>query len=162
MRSIRRRDIDLVDEWEEPVDGLEAELMTLAASKGGRTRPKAQKRPRSRAWVLRRALAAADFVGLLLALALTQTLAVRILEPQEIAITGLLIIGFPGWVLLAQMYGLYDHVEIGAARSTADDLPGLVLMCTFATWIGLLLVTPAESPTRAWTSRRPSGSRPSC
>ena len=140
MRSIRRRDIDLVDEWEEPVDGLEAELMTLAASKGGRTHPQAQKRPRSRAWVLRRALVVADLAGLLVALALTQTFAVRILEPQEIAITGLLIVAFPGWVLLAQMYGLYDHVEIGVARSTADDLPGLVLMCTFATWIGLLIV----------------------
>ena len=114
--------------------------MTLAASKGGRTHPQAQKRPRSRAWVLRRALVVADLAGLLVALALTQTFAVRILEPQEIAITGLLIVAFPGWVLLAQMYGLYDHVEIGVARSTADDLPGLVLMCTFATWIGLLIV----------------------
>lgn len=140
MRSIRHREIVLVDEHDEPEDGLEAELMTLAASKGGRTRPKAQKRPRRRAWVLRRALVAADLVGLLLALALTQTFAVRVVEPQELAISALLILGFPGWVLLAQMYGLYDHVEIGAARSTADDLPGLVLMCTFATWIGLLLV----------------------
>lgn len=89
-------------------------------------------------------MVAADLGGLCLALALTQLFAVRVVEPQELAINALLVLCFPGWVLLAQMYGLYDHVEIGVARSSADDFPGLVLLATFATWVGLLLVTASS------------------
>jgi exopolysaccharide biosynthesis polyprenyl glycosylphosphotransferase len=141
MKPAGSRSLRSVDTYDEPQDGLEAELRILAARRAGERRPDVPaRRTRTRGWALRRALVAADLGGLCLALVLTQLLAVRVVEPQELAVNGLLLLGFPGWVVLAQMYGLYDHVEIGVARSTADDVPGLLLLSSFTAWVGLLLV----------------------
>ena len=84
---------------------------------------------------LKRALVVADLVGLTIAFLVVQA-AVSNFQPRDVAISILLIPGLAGWVALAQMYGLYEHEEIGLARSAADDLPGILLLSTLATWLG--------------------------
>src|SRR5262249_50564589 len=96
-------------------------------------------RRRGRSWALRRALVAADLIGCVLALAAVQIFVVPF-QARDIAIDGLMALGLVGWVLLARVYGLYDHDEIGMARSTADDLPGLLMLSTLATWLGILVL----------------------
>jgi exopolysaccharide biosynthesis polyprenyl glycosylphosphotransferase len=91
----------------------------------------------SRAGARRRALLAADLVALVVAFSLVQLFVSRF-EPADYAISLLLVPGLLGWVVLAHVYGLYD--EIGANRSVADDFPGIVLLSTLGTWVGLVLV----------------------
>jgi exopolysaccharide biosynthesis polyprenyl glycosylphosphotransferase len=90
--------------------------------------------------MLRRALVTADVVGVALALVLVQRLVVRHPQISDLWIDLLALLGLFGWVFLARVYGLYDHDEVGMARSTADDFPGLLMLATLATWLGLLAV----------------------
>jgi exopolysaccharide biosynthesis polyprenyl glycosylphosphotransferase len=127
---------------DEPADGVELELRALLAAQASERQRAADARSRrkGRGWMLRRALVAADLSGCILALAFVQLFVVQRPQPRDLWIDGLMIIGLVGWVVLARIYGLYDHDELRLARSTADDFPGLLLLTTLATWLGLLTV----------------------
>jgi exopolysaccharide biosynthesis polyprenyl glycosylphosphotransferase len=130
--------------FDEPLDALDAELQTLLAARAQAREPVVApippRRRRGRGWLLRRALVAADVFGCLAALLTVQLLVVRHHQTRDFAIDALMLLGLAGWVLLARVYGLYEHDQIGLARSTADDLPGLLLLSTLATWLGLLVL----------------------
>lgn len=59
---------------------------------------------------------------------------------EDIAIVVLIIPGIACWAMLAKLYGLYDRDEISIGRSTADDLPDLLLLSSMASWLGLLFL----------------------
>jgi FlaA1/EpsC-like NDP-sugar epimerase len=46
--------------------------------------------------------------------------------------------GLFAWVALAWLYGYYTQDELRMAHSTADDVPGLVLLAAATTWAGQL------------------------
>jgi exopolysaccharide biosynthesis polyprenyl glycosylphosphotransferase len=111
---------------------------------GRETRTKARERGvKRRARVLRRSLVAADLVGLAVAFLVVQAF-VSAFQERDLLISLLLLPGLAGWVLLAHTYGLYEHEEIGVARSTADDLPSVVMLSTLATWLGILVINAAD------------------
>ena len=130
----------LARDWSEPADGLDLELQTLLAARHvGRDDAPARSRTRGGSgWLFRRALVIADVTACTLALLFLQLFVVRF-QLRDIAIDGLMLAGLAGWVLMARAYGLYSN-EIALARSTADDVPALVMLATLATWLGLLTV----------------------
>ena len=79
------------------------------------------------------------------------------------------LVTLPGWVVIAKLYGLYDHDEERTDHSTADDFAGvfhMVTVCTWLFWAGAF-VTGLAHPTTAealifWARRdrfRRTGSR---
>lgn len=93
---------------------------------------------RRRGWLVRRVLLAADVVGLVLAMLLAEWLVNRhsnvgMLDPRAEVIFFLATL--PGWVVIAKLYGLYDHDEERTDHSTADDFGGVVHMVTLNTWL---------------------------
>jgi exopolysaccharide biosynthesis polyprenyl glycosylphosphotransferase len=91
-----------------------------------------------RGWLMRRMLLAADLVGLIAAMALAEWLVNRhnsmgVLNMRAEIITFLLTL--PGWVLVAKLYGLYDHDEERTDHSTTDDFSGVFHMVTVCTWV---------------------------
>ena len=97
------------------------------------------RRLRRRGWLVRRALLAADVVGLSVAFIVAQGLyAVHVQQTgtlndaQEFAAFA---VSLPLWIVAAQLYGLYNKDEERTDHSTTDDLHGvfhLVTVCTFA------------------------------
>lgn len=93
---------------------------------------------RGRGWIVRRALAVADVVGLTTAFGVT---AVVFPDPGPVdALTPwtevlLLAATLPGWILLAKVYGLYARDETHADHSTADELVRVLHLLTLGTWI---------------------------
>jgi exopolysaccharide biosynthesis polyprenyl glycosylphosphotransferase len=128
-------------------DGLEAEL----AARALRTAAQRDERPsvqslvalpspgRTRAGTLRRALVLADACGLLLAFVLVQ-LFVSKFQPDDLRISAVFLGGLAAWLLFAHAYGFYEPDEIGVSRSVVDDLPGILVVSTLATWLGLVFV----------------------
>jgi exopolysaccharide biosynthesis polyprenyl glycosylphosphotransferase len=84
----------------------------------------------------------ADLIGLALAFAIVQAF-VSAFESHDFQITVTFLAALPAWLVLAQVYGLYNHDEAGVARSAADDFAGIVLLSSLATWLGLLTVNAA-------------------
>jgi exopolysaccharide biosynthesis polyprenyl glycosylphosphotransferase len=89
-----------------------------------------------RGWLVRRALALADVVGLALAFVLSQLLyggsgAADQVSPylETIAFFATL----PLWVVLTRLYGLYDRDEEVANHSSVDDLFGVFNLVTVGT-----------------------------
>jgi lipopolysaccharide/colanic/teichoic acid biosynthesis glycosyltransferase len=108
-----------------------------------RTRELIEKRRgnvRRRGWLVRRALAAADATGVLLAFALTQALFPPDVEPQydrfstnvEIVLFALTL---PFWVVLGRVYNLYSSDEERTDHSTVDDFTGVFNMLTVGAWL---------------------------
>ena len=92
-----------------------------------------------RGWVVRRALASADVLGILLAFSLTQLafagndpLVDRVGTATEIALFALTL---PLWVVLGRLYGLYSGDEERANHSTFDDFFGVFNMLTVGAWV---------------------------
>jgi exopolysaccharide biosynthesis polyprenyl glycosylphosphotransferase len=93
---------------------------------------------RRRGWLVRRALLAADIVGLSTAFLVAQEVYVsqihtvdKLSRVSEFAAFAL---SLPIWVVAAKLYGLYDKDEERTDHSTADDFTGLfhlVTVCTF-------------------------------
>ena len=57
----------------------------------------------------------------------------------------------PAWVIVAKLYGLYDHDEERTDHSTADDFSGvfhMVTVCTWLFWVGAY-ITGLAHPTTA-------------
>jgi exopolysaccharide biosynthesis polyprenyl glycosylphosphotransferase len=91
-----------------------------------------------RGWLMRRMLLVADLVGLIAAMALAEWLVNRhhsmgVLNMRAEIIVFLLTL--PGWVLVAKLYGLYDHDEERTDHSTTDDFSGVFHMVTVCTWV---------------------------
>jgi exopolysaccharide biosynthesis polyprenyl glycosylphosphotransferase len=90
-----------------------------------------------RGWLVRRALLAADLIGLMAAfviaeLALPGDAHDRIEPAVEI---GLFVLTLPFFVIIAKLQGLYDHDEERTDHTTADDLVGVFYLVTTGTWL---------------------------
>jgi exopolysaccharide biosynthesis polyprenyl glycosylphosphotransferase len=93
---------------------------------------------RRRGWLMRRMLLAADLVGLVTAMLLAEWLvnwhhSLGVLSTSSEILTFL--VSLPGWVLVAKLYGLYDHDEERTDHSTVDDFSGVFHMLTVSTWV---------------------------
>ena len=93
---------------------------------------------RRRGWLVRRMLVLADLVGLILAF-LAATLVFdqpgrsdTISLPLELLVFCL---SLPAWMIVAKLYGLYDHDEERTDHSTADDLVGVLQLVTVGSWL---------------------------
>src|SRR5205823_9730444 len=91
-------------------------------------------------WLVRRMLLVADGLGLVAAFALAEVVAgagerLGNIDWQTEMILFLSIL--PIWVVVAKLYGLYDHDEDRADHSTADELVHVFHMVTVGTWIFL-------------------------
>src|SRR5437773_1225699 len=98
----------------------------------------ARARPLRRSALVRRALVAADLVGLVLAFALTAALfglsgpgahARPVYELLVFALT------LPGWMLLGSMQGLYRRDDERIGHSTVDDFVAVFQVVTLGAWI---------------------------
>ena len=96
---------------------------------------------RRRGWLVRRALAVADVIGLLSAFLVAHWLygteqvpgVIDRFEPwQEVTLFALTL---PGWVVLAKLYGLYEGDETRTDHSTVDDVARIFSMLTAGTWV---------------------------
>ena len=90
-----------------------------------------------RGWLVRRALLAADLLGLMIAFVIAELAlpgdAHDRLEPAvEI---GLFVLTLPFFVVTAKLQGLYDHDEERTDHTTADDLVGVFYLVTTGTWL---------------------------
>ncbi len=93
---------------------------------------------RRRGWIVRRALAIGDIVGLSLAFLIVEALYVQTRKPlgdvsPETELL-LFIASLPIWVLFAKLQGLYDQDEERANHSTVDDLVGVFHLVTAGVW----------------------------
>lgn len=95
-------------------------------------------RPR-RGWLIRRALAGADLVGLAVAFLVAVWLfPASSAQGDRIALgteTLLFLATLPGWIVVGKLYGLYDRDEVRTDHSTADDIPGVFHMVTVGAWL---------------------------
>lgn len=107
---------------------------------------------KTRGWLVRRVLLAADLVGLIVGFVLAEWLVnkhnnIGVLGTKDEIIA--FVISLPGWVVVAKLYGLYDRDEERTDHSTADDFAGvfhMVTVCTFLFW-ALAYVTKVAHPT---------------
>lgn len=95
---------------------------------------------RRRGWLVRRALLAADIVGLTVAFLAAQWIAGPNSDAAFDRIGALAeVIAFvwmlPLWVLAARLYGLYDRDEERADYSTVDDAMGVFSVVTIGAWL---------------------------
>jgi exopolysaccharide biosynthesis polyprenyl glycosylphosphotransferase len=94
---------------------------------------------RHRGWIVRRALAAADVVGILAAFALTQLAFAGNDAPIDRVGTWAEVVLFaltlPAWIVLGRLYGLYASAEERADHSTVDDVFGVFNMLTVGAWL---------------------------
>ncbi len=93
-----------------------------------------------RGWLVRRMLLVADVTGLLLAFAVAELAYPRFISHnatgswKEVAVFAASV---PGWIIIAKLYGLYDHDAERTDHSTAQDIAPvfhMVLVCTSAYW----------------------------
>jgi len=96
-------------------------------------------RLRRRGWVLRRVLLLADAAGFAAAIALMDVLWADI-NIADAAVWAFGLGAFCAWILFAHGYGLYLNDELQAVRPTADDVPGVILLVTLTTWVGVLVL----------------------
>jgi exopolysaccharide biosynthesis polyprenyl glycosylphosphotransferase len=93
----------------------------------------------NRGWLIRRSLAAADLIGLVVAFLVAESV-IHDSSGAPDALRGyteylVFLASLPGWVLLARQYGLYSLDEEHPAHSTADDVLGVFNMLTVGTWV---------------------------
>ena len=98
----------------------------------------AESGPGGRGWLVRRALALADIVGLGLAFALSTVLFPG-REPIDNAVGAFgegmfFLLTLPAWILVANLYGLYRNDEQRTDHSSADDLVGVFHLVTVGSW----------------------------
>jgi exopolysaccharide biosynthesis polyprenyl glycosylphosphotransferase len=100
----------------------------------------AAKQPHRRNWLVHRALAAADTVGLLVAFLIAMAAfegdGGNVRLAGEFAVFVLLI---PFWILLAKLHGLYDQDDERTDHSTVDDITGVFSVVTIGTWLLFLI-----------------------
>jgi exopolysaccharide biosynthesis polyprenyl glycosylphosphotransferase len=137
-----------------------------------------------RAWLVRRALVAADLVGLSIAFVAAELVvgsSVDLEDPVGIRTELYLFLAtLPAWLLVANLYRLYEHDETRADHSTVDDIVGVFHLVTVGAWLlfagawltgladpnltkiaifwalAILLVTSGRAVARTIARRRPS------
>jgi exopolysaccharide biosynthesis polyprenyl glycosylphosphotransferase len=90
-----------------------------------------------RGWLVRRALLAADALGLLAAFFATELLFAgdRLINGVGIGRESVIFVGsLPAWVVAAKLYGLYDRDEERATHSTADEVVSVFHLITVGVW----------------------------
>jgi exopolysaccharide biosynthesis polyprenyl glycosylphosphotransferase len=87
---------------------------------------------RRRGWVIRRALATADIVGLTLAFVIAEALLGAGITVERLLLFAATL---PGWIVVAKLYGLYDNDEERTDHSTADEFVGVFHLITIGAWI---------------------------
>ena len=90
-----------------------------------------------RGWLVRRALLAADVVGLLAAFFITELLFLGRDPVGGLGVgpeTAIFFATLPVWVVVAKLYGLYDRDEERATHSTADEVVSVVHLITVCVW----------------------------
>ena len=94
--------------------------------------------PMRRGWLVRRALAVADLVGLTIAFLAASVIfdmpARSDTVKPEIELLFFLL-SLPAWVVVAKLYGLYDHDEERTDHSTTDDLVPVLHLVTVGSWL---------------------------
>jgi exopolysaccharide biosynthesis polyprenyl glycosylphosphotransferase len=103
-------------------------------------------RLRRRGWVLRRVLLLADAAGFVAAVGLVDMFRADI-NFADPAVWAFGLGAFCAWVLFAHGYGLYLNDELQAVRPTADDVPGVILLVTLTTWVGVLVLDASQIAT---------------
>jgi len=88
---------------------------------------------RNRGWLLRRSLALADVVGLLVAFSVAEEV-----WGKWDAGSALYFLAPPVWVLAAIVAGLYDRDGDRVDHTSAEDLPRLVTTLTVGAWLAFL------------------------
>jgi exopolysaccharide biosynthesis polyprenyl glycosylphosphotransferase len=92
-----------------------------------------------RGWLVRRMLLLADLAGLTGAFIIAELFfresAVRADHVTPASELGLFLATLPIWIVVAKLYGLYDHDEERTDHSTADDLIGVFHLITIGTWL---------------------------
>jgi exopolysaccharide biosynthesis polyprenyl glycosylphosphotransferase len=92
-----------------------------------------------RGWLVRRMLLLADLVGLTAAFVVAEAFFSTSASPADHVTPTtelLLFVGtLPLWIVVAKLYGLYDHDEERTDHSTADDLLGVFHLITVGTWL---------------------------
>src|SRR4051812_42537963 len=94
---------------------------------------------RRRGWLVRRILLTSDLLGLIAAFAISQSLigGQPFASWQQVV---LLLASLPGWIVGAELYGLYDKDEERADHATTDDFAGVFQMVTVGAFIFLAVV----------------------
>jgi len=98
--------------------------------------------PRSRSWLVRRALVCADLVGLFGAYVLADWLSRddgRTLFGSPSVGILLFAAALPAWVVLAKLHRLYDRDEARPEHSTVDDFFGVLQLVTVGAWLLLVV-----------------------
>jgi len=98
--------------------------------------PVERTRHHRRGWIVRRALLAADVVGLTVAFGVTE-LAFRSFVVGglgTVAEWAIFLASLPVWVVAAKLYGLYDRDEERATHSTVDDVIRVFHLITVGVW----------------------------
>ena len=119
---------------------------TYELATAGRVRGERAWARRSRGWFIRRLLAVADVIAVLLAFWITELLIVR---PVGIDSADLLfLVALPLWIVGAKVFGLYDRDEERPVHSTADELGNIFHLVTTGVWLfgSLALVTGLAAP----------------
>ena len=96
--------------------------------------------------MLRRVLLLADAAGFVAAVALVDMFRADI-NLADPAVWAFGLGAFCAWVLFAHGYGLYLNDELQAVRPTADDVPGVILLVTLTTWVGVLVLDASQIAT---------------
>ena len=100
-----------------------------------------------RGWIVRRALLAADVIGLLLAYSLAEIVAGAPANSDKVSpwfeLAGFLAT-IPLWLVLARLFGLYERDEERADYTTVDDATGVFVLVTVGVWLLIVL---------AWVTR---------
>ena len=91
---------------------------------------------RRRGWLVRRALVAADLVGLTLSFLLAEEIAGQRGFPVRLSVeSALFAFTIPMWVLMAKIYGLYERDEERTEHTTVDDFVGVFHLVTVGVWL---------------------------
>ncbi len=93
---------------------------------------------RRRGWLVRRALLAADLVGLAAAFAIAQIVFHRMGSTDGYAVAAelaIFVVTLPAWIVVAKFEGLYDHDEERTDHTTVDDIVGVIHLVTLGSWL---------------------------
>jgi exopolysaccharide biosynthesis polyprenyl glycosylphosphotransferase len=100
-------------------------------------RHKADGRPATRGWFVRRMLLLADILGIALSFAVAQA---ALSLPFDATDSAVFLATLPLWVILAKLYNLYDHDEERTHHTTIDEAAGIFHLVT----VGLCTLFGAE------------------
>ena len=122
-----------------------------------------QLRLRKRGWLVRRALLAADVLGLATAFTLARALFPAADVPWDRVSTAtefcLFVLALPVWILLMKLYGMYDRDEERTDHTTVDDVFGVFNVVTVGmflvvagSWVSELMRPTTERVLAFWLS----------